>query len=426
MPSQYSKWDSLTYSLSEDEEGKEDDDEEMLEGLCLYCDHCDKRVPYTEMKECSRCKMARYCSERCQRKHLPEHKPNCRPVDETAYQAIRKADITVQNFREILLRRADKPLFDFGSLTSFVEQEYIKKGQGVVVMSFANWQELANLVVALTGRSQGSDTPPAHLKHELSYEVWPLERAGSVEKGSTADLLREMDIDQFMNQSDVKRNVTFVLAVLVYIDDGNSTNSLGEQNAQMYMVQLPYYPEPLSSKEMTLSKSVAPYSAVVQHLQEFLDRLQKDPSYIHCRKWMVKIQNQLPDDFGHPGILLLRNMFDPSRAYKRREINMITPDSLERVLARDWQLGEDVKNGKRKAIDTERYRIAIYSRLSSSKQPIMFPNLGKRLGDRWSALVNRCYKDLSNPRMLVGLCFIQVNNDAEAVYSCFRVRFQTT
>jgi MYND finger len=431
MPGKYSKWDSLTYSLSED--GEEVEDEEVsLGGLCLYCDRCDQRVRHSEMKECSSCKAARYCSEPCLRAHHSEHKPNCKPVDEFAYQALRKADIAVQNLREILLRCADKPLFDFGSLTSFVEKKHAKQGQGILVMSFSSWKELAHLLVGLTGRSQGSDVPPAHLKHELSYELWPLERAGVIEKGSTADLLGEMEVDKFMKQSDVRRKVTFVLAVLVYVEDScssrgsSSTNSLVEQNAQMYVAQLPYYPVPLSSKDMELSKSIAPYSVVVQHLQEFLDRLQKDSSYVHCRKWMVKIQNQLPANHGHPGILLLRNIFDPSRAYKQREIDKITPDALARVLQKDWQLGEDIKNGKRKAIDAERERVTIYSRLSASKQPIMFPNLGKRMGDRWSGLVNRCYKDMANPRMLVGLCFIQVNDDSEAVYSCFRVMFQTT
>ena len=43
----------------------------------VQCDTCQQKLPYTQMKKCSRCRQATYCSVECQRKAWAEHKANC-------------------------------------------------------------------------------------------------------------------------------------------------------------------------------------------------------------------------------------------------------------------------------------------------------------------------------------------------------------
>jgi sulfatase maturation enzyme AslB (radical SAM superfamily) len=41
------------------------------------CRYCDKHKPAKQIKECSGCKITRYCSRECQLAHYPEHKSMC-------------------------------------------------------------------------------------------------------------------------------------------------------------------------------------------------------------------------------------------------------------------------------------------------------------------------------------------------------------
>jgi MYND finger len=43
----------------------------------VQCDTCQQKLPYTQMKKCSRCRQATYCSVECQRKAWAEHKAHC-------------------------------------------------------------------------------------------------------------------------------------------------------------------------------------------------------------------------------------------------------------------------------------------------------------------------------------------------------------
>jgi len=43
----------------------------------VQCDTCQQKLPYTQMKKCSRCRQATYCSVECQRKAWTEHKAHC-------------------------------------------------------------------------------------------------------------------------------------------------------------------------------------------------------------------------------------------------------------------------------------------------------------------------------------------------------------
>lgn len=43
----------------------------------VQCDTCHKKLPYTQMKKCSRCRKATYCSVECQRKAWATHKSHC-------------------------------------------------------------------------------------------------------------------------------------------------------------------------------------------------------------------------------------------------------------------------------------------------------------------------------------------------------------
>ena len=44
----------------------------------VHCDTCRKALPYTEMKKCSKCRSAIYCSIECQREDWILHKPTCK------------------------------------------------------------------------------------------------------------------------------------------------------------------------------------------------------------------------------------------------------------------------------------------------------------------------------------------------------------
>ena len=43
----------------------------------VQCDTCKQKLPYTQMKKCSRCRCATYCGVQCQRIAWPEHKAHC-------------------------------------------------------------------------------------------------------------------------------------------------------------------------------------------------------------------------------------------------------------------------------------------------------------------------------------------------------------
>ena len=43
----------------------------------VQCDTCQQKLPYTQMKKCSRCRQATYCSVECQRKAWADHKAHC-------------------------------------------------------------------------------------------------------------------------------------------------------------------------------------------------------------------------------------------------------------------------------------------------------------------------------------------------------------
>ena len=46
------------------------------------CYNCQKE---SELKRCSKCKQASYCSVECQSQHWPKHKPNCIPSDSSLH-----------------------------------------------------------------------------------------------------------------------------------------------------------------------------------------------------------------------------------------------------------------------------------------------------------------------------------------------------
>eukprot|EP00797_Seminavis_robusta_P006956 Sro1471_g275420.2 (358) ;mRNA; f:4994-6067 len=43
----------------------------------VQCDTCGQKLPYTQMKKCSRCRQATYCSVECQRAAWADHKAHC-------------------------------------------------------------------------------------------------------------------------------------------------------------------------------------------------------------------------------------------------------------------------------------------------------------------------------------------------------------
>lgn len=48
----------------------------------VHCDACKKTLPYTQMKKCSRCRLAVYCSVDCQRNDWSFHKVMCKKNEE--------------------------------------------------------------------------------------------------------------------------------------------------------------------------------------------------------------------------------------------------------------------------------------------------------------------------------------------------------
>jgi hypothetical protein len=47
-----------------------------------FCARCEKGAKESKLRFCSRCKVAAYCSEECQRAHWKEHKKECTPITE--------------------------------------------------------------------------------------------------------------------------------------------------------------------------------------------------------------------------------------------------------------------------------------------------------------------------------------------------------
>ncbi|PBL00332.1 hypothetical protein ARMGADRAFT_956095 [Armillaria gallica] len=52
---------------------------ENLDNVTVSCDHCEKTLRRADIKVCSRCKNARYCSPECQKSHWRKHKADCGP-----------------------------------------------------------------------------------------------------------------------------------------------------------------------------------------------------------------------------------------------------------------------------------------------------------------------------------------------------------
>lgn len=47
-----------------------------------YCANCFEREPdVTQLKQCARCKIVKYCSQKCQKEHFEQHKHDCKHVD---------------------------------------------------------------------------------------------------------------------------------------------------------------------------------------------------------------------------------------------------------------------------------------------------------------------------------------------------------
>ena len=55
-----------------------DCEESQKKAKLVHCDACKKKLPYTKMKKCSRCRMAVYCCVECQRGDWTFHKIMCR------------------------------------------------------------------------------------------------------------------------------------------------------------------------------------------------------------------------------------------------------------------------------------------------------------------------------------------------------------
>ncbi|KDQ50748.1 hypothetical protein JAAARDRAFT_551243 [Jaapia argillacea MUCL 33604] len=53
------------------------DIKENMKSMVAMCSRCNKEKKPDEVKFCSRCKIARYCSVECQRSDWPLHKPHC-------------------------------------------------------------------------------------------------------------------------------------------------------------------------------------------------------------------------------------------------------------------------------------------------------------------------------------------------------------
>ena len=54
------------------------------------CSYCKTRETDTPFRQCSNCKLFRYCSKLCQQKHWAEHKPLCKELLELNQQKLRE------------------------------------------------------------------------------------------------------------------------------------------------------------------------------------------------------------------------------------------------------------------------------------------------------------------------------------------------
>ena len=81
------------------------------------CDHCKS---YRKVKSCGRCKLARYCSSKCQRANWAEHKPECTSADE-------ESRVLVQLLKKKMIVLLNIPAFHDQS------KSYFKRGMTVTL-----------------------------------------------------------------------------------------------------------------------------------------------------------------------------------------------------------------------------------------------------------------------------------------------------
>lgn len=131
----------------------------------------------TELKNCSRCKRAKYCSKECQRKDWKEHKPLCVPGEEVDSKTEEKDMEAVSAALEMLSEEAKKKVEEPGECLLLELEGLPVKGQ------------------TLKGRVRG-------VPWEEAKEV--------IKRKSTAKDMKEMEVLQKTRRSG------FIHAVIVY------------------------------------------------------------------------------------------------------------------------------------------------------------------------------------------------------------------
>ncbi|KAK0481470.1 hypothetical protein IW261DRAFT_1606769 [Armillaria novae-zelandiae] len=71
--------DSKTKDMYDDSVPTKKERRENLDNVTVSCHNCEKTLRHADIKVCSRCKNARYCSPECQKSHWRKHKAGCGP-----------------------------------------------------------------------------------------------------------------------------------------------------------------------------------------------------------------------------------------------------------------------------------------------------------------------------------------------------------
>ena len=151
------------------------------------CFSCNRFLPGDELKRCSRCKVARYCSKTCQLQHWPGHKHCCQKT----YSTSGNISESFYQLLKLILDNPDSLLFNLFVFTDTanpkpqkqttlqsVEFDFRKKkGPGALELNVGSVRELEHLVSCLSwaqkARGVGTEKWPFAPIILANYRTWP-------------------------------------------------------------------------------------------------------------------------------------------------------------------------------------------------------------------------------------------------------------
>lgn len=307
------------------------------------CYHCGRILSYSELKKCSRCGVARYCSRSCQVASWPTHKPECVSSSDLKFQAPH----VVKDLMSLLIKFCGVPIFEAPqskpedvdgvssparvvSLIDIGRHFRAKHGQCIVGMVFETVAECEDLMSGLSiacrgARQEGQRWIVSRLLPfpRLCLSRLPLGSDPSDEIGRV--FLRTPGTESVLQ---VLQDNPGLVGLYGFV---GASEGVPGSSAQM-MVTLPLDVS-VASRLLSDAPHKPPRSLrAVDKARALSRRIEVDSEFRKCRQLLFQWQQAV----GVKGVFWLRPVNDPKmKGYLEEDLATVTPRALKAALIKE-------------------------------------------------------------------------------------------